>query len=194
VHPDIMVALKERKYSLQEIPSTPPGPRAYVDGYIAKKNGCLIETNNERKLLAVDGLEEVKFVQIMQDLISMAQKDFNFNLNLDLDFMELSVNVIVVTEKNPIDIFRKLRSEKLDKFYEILENESMFFGLRIAPKNLLPSSKNWYDFQIQPRLTCSEKEYYISAIYRSEDGEKVMNFSRNINSKLVALISLIEEE
>ena len=84
VHPDFPDSLKKRNYMLQQMPVVPPGPRLYLDGPIATKHGCFIETNNEKKLIAVDGTDE-KFVEIMNDLISIAQEDYNVNLESDLD-------------------------------------------------------------------------------------------------------------
>lgn len=193
VHPDFPESLKKRKYSLQELPRiSPPGPRAYVDGHIARKNGCLIETNNQRSLVAVDGLNDKNFVGVMKDLISISQEDFGVNLDSDLDYMELTANCIVTTDKKPTDAFRKFRSDIFNKISEVLNSETTLFGIRFAPENLLPSSRNWFDIQIQPRLTKPDKEYYVTVIYRSEEMGKVMDFSQNINDKIASIISVIE--
>lgn len=193
VHPDFPDSLKKRNYSLQPLPEIPPGPRAYISGHLAMKDGCLIETNNDKKILAVEG-NNTKFVQIMKDLISLSQEDFNINIESDLDFMEFTGNFIVITDKRPIDAFSKFRPEIFDKFSKVLGGEATLFGIHLVPNNLLPSSKNWFDIQIQPRLTKSEKEYYVSTVYRSEDMGKVMEFSENIGTKVTSIITLIEEE
>ncbi len=193
VYPDLMVSLKERKYSLQQTPSIAPGPRTYIDGYIAIKNECLIETNNEMKLLAVEGTDNEKITQIMEDLVAMSQKDFSINLDTDLDYMELTANYIVTTDKNPLDVFHKFKSGPFDKFSELLGSDSTLFGIRLVPNNLSPSSRYWYDVQVQPRLTKSDKEYYVSIIYRSEDRGKVMDFSQKINDTVSSIITFIEE-
>ncbi len=193
VHPDLVISLKEKKYSLQQIPPIPPGPRAYIDGYIAMKNECLVETNNEKKLLAVDGVDNEKTIQVMKDIISMSQKDFNVNLDTDLDFIELTAHCIIATDKNPLEAFNKFKSCTFDRFTELLGSEATLFGVRLTPNNSPPSSKYWYDIQIQPRLTKSDKEYYVSIIYRAEDVEKVIDFCQKINSKIESIITLIEE-
>lgn len=193
VHPDFPDSLKKRNYMLQQMPVVPPGPRLYLNGPIATKYGCLIETNNEKKLIAVDGTDE-KFVEIMNDLISIAQEDYNVNLESDLDFMEFTGNFIVTTEKSPINSFSKFRSDKFEEFSKILDHETTLFGIRLVPNNLLASSRNWFDIQIQPRLTKSDKEYYISVTYRLNEMEKVIEFSEKINDKVASIVTSIEEE
>ncbi|MDW7726527.1 MAG: hypothetical protein SCH70_05340 [Candidatus Methanoperedens sp.] len=192
VHPDFPDSLSKRNYSLQSLPPVPPGPRVYLDGQVAMKNRCSIETNNERKLLAVEGANE-KFIEIMKELILISQEDFNLNLESDLDFMEFTGYFIVSTDKNPINTLQKFRTDIFDKFAEIFNHETTLFGIRLVPNNLLPSSRNWFDIQIQPRLTESDKEYYISATFRSNEYGKVIKFSEEINSKVASIIALIEE-
>lgn len=192
VHPDFPDSLAKRKYSLQPLPPVPPGPRLYLDGQVAMKNGYIIETNNDKKLLAVEGTNE-KLVEIMKELILISQEDFNFIIESDLDFMEFTGYFIVSTDKSPINTLQKFRTDVFDKFAEILDNETTLFGIRLVPNNLLPSSRNWFDIQIQPRLTKSDKEYYISATFRSNEYEKVIKFSEEIDSKVASIITLIEE-
>jgi|GEM_PF-3961093 len=193
VHPDFMDSLKRRSYTLQQLPPTiPSGPRAYVDGYIAIKDGCAIETNNEKKLIAVESSTQ-NFVPVMADLMTISEDDFGMDLKSDLEFMELSVNCIILTDKSPTDVFLKFRSDSFDRFTEVFKQETTLFGLRLVPNNLLPSSKDWYDVQIQPRLTKPDKEYYITMLYRSEGIERAMDFSHKINDNIASIVNLIEK-
>lgn len=192
VHPDFPDSLQKRNFSLQQLPPVKPGPRLYIDGYIAQKDGCGIETNNEKKLLAVESIDE-KFLDIMKELIKISEEDSYLNLKSDLDYIEFSGNFVIIANNNPLDTVQKFKPPIFNKISKIFDQEIAQFELRIVPNDLKPNSRNWFDIQIQPRLTKSDKEFYVSVIYRSENLENVLRFSNKINDKLVSIITCIEE-
>lgn len=192
VYPDIATSLKKRNYSLQDIPRI-TGARAYVNGYIAMKDRCLIETDNERKIIAAEGDDKEKVIEIMKDLILMSQEEFGMNMDQDLYYMELITDFILSTDKSPIEVFGKFKLPFLEGLSKILDTESILFGVRLSPAVGLPSSKEWYEIEIIPRFTKPDKEYYISIIYRSEDTKKTLDFSKRINDTIISIINLIED-
>lgn len=192
VQPDLTISLQNKKYSLVDMPRIEFGPRNYISGLIASKNDCLIETNTDRKLIAVEGPGHENVIEIMRELISISQEDFDIDLESDLEYVEFIVNCIVTTEKNPITSFKKFNSTAFDKFSKFFGHETTSFGIRLAPKDLPPTSRYWYDFQIQPRITKSDREYYVIGIYRSEHLDDVINFSQNINETVSNIIDTIE--
>lgn len=192
VYPDIAISLRKRNYLLQEIP-TITGARAYVDGFIATKDKCLIETDNGRKTIAVEGNNKEKIIEIMKDLVLMSQEEFGMNIRNDIYYMETVANFILSTNRSPMDVFSKFKLPFFDGLPKILGTDSMLFGVRLSPATGLPSSKEWYDIEIIPRFTKSDKEYYISIIYRSEDIEKVLEFGKRIDHVIISIINFIEE-
>lgn len=196
VYPDLEISLKVRKYSLtrrQTSTIMPAGDRTYIDGFIATKDDCIIQTDSEKKLIAIEGDNTEKIIQITEDLLLMSKEDFDISLNTDTDYAELTVNYVVDTGKNPMNIFDKFKTKRFDRFSELLEYDTTLFGIRLVP-NLPPYSRYWHDIEIRPRLTRPNKEYYVSVIYRSEDIEKVINFTKRVDTVILTIIEEIENE
>ena len=190
-YPELIDSLKKRGYSVPPPPRpVPTGPRVYVGGHIATKNGCVIDINEERKIVAGEGSKIDNVIKSIEDLKDMVEEDFRLNLERDIDYSELVSDLVVESDKSPlIDIGRF--NNKYSVFNGIMGMETSAYSISIVPKGFLPSSKKWFDIRIEPRVTMPDREYFIHAIYRNENIHDVLAFAREVNSKMLSLIEKI---
>jgi hypothetical protein len=68
-YPEIIASLAARKYRIDATPPQSPlgGARIYVKGYIASKEGCIIQVNDDRGIIACKG-------QIIDSVIASAKE------------------------------------------------------------------------------------------------------------------------
>ncbi len=190
--PDVIDSLRKRGYAIPNLPQTiPMGQKAYLGGYIAAKEDCVVELNPEKNLVAVEAVSD-NITKIVRELMSMAVTDFYVKFEEELDYTELSSHYRVMSNKNPLESIRKFRCESYDKFNEVFNIDTAPYSVSIVPNGLSPNDKNWFDIRIEPRFTMPTHSYYIDVVYRNENYEDVLSFSQDVNSKISSLIEIIE--
>lgn len=191
--PDFIDSLRKRGYAIPTLPqSIPSGQKAYLGGYVAAKEDCVVELNPDKQLLAVEGFPGNN-IKIIRELMSIAVDDFYVNLEEELDYTELSSHYLIKSDNNPLESIRKLKCESFDKFNKVLDAETAPYSVSIVPNGLSPNNKNWFDIRIEPRFTMPTHSYNIDVVYRNENYENVLSFSEVVNSKVYSLIEIIEE-
>lgn len=194
-YPDLINSLRTRGFQIIE--SLPPvsGARAYLGGRFATKDGCMVDVDPDRKILANDGRSLEDVMKIHQELILMATEDFKVNVDKETDYLEMISSVVVRSDKNPLKqiqtLFKSL--QQIGKFSEILGTEVTLYSLRITPKETPPGSKHWLDIRIEPRATMPESVYFVNVVYRNDDISDVLRFSSEINNRILQLIQAVEE-
>jgi hypothetical protein len=195
-YPDLFNSLRSRGFKIEGPIIPVSGPRSYLGGPIATKDGCTVDIDPDRKILANDGSNFEDVMKVHQELIAMAAEDFKVALDKETDYLEMIASVIVRSGKSPLkeiqDFFKGFK--RMEKFSEILGKDVTFYSLRITPKETLPSGKHWLDITIEPRVTMPESVYFVNVVYRNEDRSDVLRFSSEINTWILKLIQSIEEK
>lgn len=191
-YPEVIDSLKSRGYSVPPPPRpVPTGARVYVGGHIATKNGCIIDVDQERKIIAGEGSQSDDLLKSVEDLIDITEEDFRLNLERDVDYIELISDIIVKGNKSPIKTIERF-GNNYKSFDEIMAMETSPYSISIVPRGILPHSKKWFDIRIEPRLTMPDNVYYIHAVYRDDNIRGVLAFTGEVNSKLLSLIEKLE--
>ncbi|MGD2247037.1 MAG: hypothetical protein PVF58_01425 [Candidatus Methanofastidiosia archaeon] len=191
--PEIFDALKEREYKISSLPGPiPAGQRSYLEGHIGMKNNCLVEINDTRKIIGTEGVVIEDVIKTMEEIIEMSVNDFKLKEN-EMDYLELISNLHVKTDKSPIKTIGNF-GESYRVFDNVFNLETAPYSIKIVPKNVNPSSKNWFDILVEPRLTKPEREYFVHIIYRNTDFNNVLTFARNINTTISSVIEIIGDQ
>jgi len=125
--------------------------------------------------------------------MDVAKEDFQLDLERDVNYVELITELKVKSDGSPIEKIDKFIGDRYKVFDEIMGIETSGFNIRIVPKGFRPSDKKWFDVTIEPRLTIAEREFFIKIVYRDENIENVLLFTRDVNSRILSLISKIGE-
>lgn len=196
--PDFSDILKGKGYTLgrRVPPIFPTGPRAYISGRIAVRDDCVVDVDADRKLVASEGRSAEEVVDVMEELMSIASKNFRVNFKKELSYLELVAHLIVTSEKNPLRSMGKFSKKhaSLERFDEILGTNTSFLNIAIVPEDVPPNSSKWFDIRISPHLTKFSREYYVSVVFRDQEVEKVLDFTRQVNAKMMNLIKEIERD
>ena len=194
-YPELIDSLKKREYSVLPPPRpAPTGPRVYVGGHIATKEGCTVDVNDDRKIIASEGSQVENIIKSVEELMGIAEKDFRLNLERDIDYIELTGELIVKSEGSPIENIEEFVGDKYNVFDEIMGIETSAYSIRMVPKGYLPSNRKWFDIRIEPRVTMPEYEYYVDIVYRDENIDNILTFAHEVNSKILSLIRKIGGE
>jgi len=196
VEPDFSDLLKEKNYTIgRSVPPVfPHGSRGYMSGRVAIKGDCVVDVDANRKLVASEARSPEEVINSMQELISIAKRNFHVNFKKDLSFIELIANLVVISEGNPLRSFVEFskRNPALKKFSEVMETDSAFFSIGIIPECGNPTDSKWFDIRISPRHSSFSREYYVESVFRDKEVNPVLDFTKAVNSKIIKLIKVIE--
>jgi hypothetical protein len=194
VYPDILVSLRNRKYSTVALPSPlPMGSRIYVGGQIAKKDAVTIIAKDDSKILATEGTSIEKVIASAEDLIQIATEDFHLDLEKDLSYFELQGDFVIKTDSNPLVDIQKFVVDKYGSFNDILGEETSPYVISIVPKGSDLSKLRWFDIRLEPRSISPESAFYLNIVYRDHSIISVMNFARDISNKIDSMMKIICE-
>jgi len=176
------------------MPLLPRGPRTYIGGHIAMKDNCTVDIDDGRKLIASEGSSIESTLNTFKELMVAAKEDFYVDLDKETDYVELVADIVVVTEKNPMEsIGRAFEENKyVKRINEILNIDSSIFTFGVSPKGGNPASKNWSDIRLEPRITMPTRGYDVHVVYRDSNINNVLEFTSKVNSKIKELIKEME--
>lgn len=196
-YPEILNALKDRRYRITAAPPQPDpllsGARIYVGGFVAStKSGCIVQLNDSSKIIACEGTNANDVVDTARDLIELCKDAFKLNMPNDIDYAELTASMIVSECDNPLAALKGFSGDNYDTFKDILGDETAGCSVRIIPKNGTPTDKKWFDISIIPRFSVPEREYYIETVFRTAgDAESLLTFTSELDSKIASIITKI---
>jgi len=192
---EVFDSLKSRGFEL----GRPPAPlltglRVYVAGVIARKNNVLIDVDSSRKLVGAEGGVIEQTLQVFSEVLSIIREDFFVDLDKETDYVELITHYLVKSDKNPIEMVQNASELRFkDKFKQVLGMEVSDYHFSIVPRGVSPSSRNWFEINISPKLTMPNKAYWVEVIFRNVKCDMVTSFASNLYSTISTIINTIEE-
>lgn len=196
-YPDIINSLESREYKItlpEPRPPAPSGARMYIGGRLAMKEGCFVDIDPDKKIIASEGMEVAAILRTIKELLDISTKDFGLDAKSDIAFAELSSEIIVESESDPSKClsasFEGL--DLLDKFSEIVQTPVSVFRIGLAPKDSAPSMIDWFDLNIEPRILAAKREYVVRVIYRKTKWEETIQFTQQVEETVLKLIRTLE--
>ena len=193
--PDILDSLKTRGFKVAQPPTPmPSGQRFYIGGFIAQKFGCWVNLEDNRNIFGCHGTSAEDVVQIFGELLEILEEDFFVDLGKETKYVELLASILVISDNNPLTSIQKSLSRDMKKFSEILGTEVSDYRINLVPKGVSPSGKRWLELNILPRITMTDKAYWVDIIYRDDSVGNVIAFAGDLNSKVAEIIAEIERK
>ena len=191
--PEIFEALKKREYIIAPLNQPiPMGQRIYVEGRIGMKNNCVVEISDSRKSIGIEGESIEKILETTKEIIQISADDFNTTVQ-DIDYAEFISDILIISQDDPIQTIQNFDSG-YELFNEIFDIDVAPYSIKIVPKNTNPSSKNWFDILLEPRILKPNSEYFVHIIYRNENLENVMEFTNKSDLKILSIVKLIGDQ
>jgi hypothetical protein len=170
------------------------GPRVYISGVIARKQGVLVDIDGSRNLVGVEGLEIPATLSVFSEMANVLIDDFFVDFHRELSYVELIAHYLIKSDSNPSEVIQNAIELRFrDQFRRILNIETSDYHFSITPRGVLPSSREWFEISISPKLTMPTRAYWVEAIYRNGNPDLVTTFASNLNSTISDIINTIEE-
>ena len=191
---EIAITLRGAGYELtQRLP--PPKFRAIIGGVgpIAQKQNVIVDINTEARVIGVvspsieDAIREFNLIE------ELFKKDLM--LELKPHFYEVLFEAEIYTKNNPIKILNTI-GENLgitSKLSKLIKNLNLsLWGIRLCKKFGSPDDADWYEIEIIPSINRSTKAYYTSIVYRKQNRDDVIKFSKNLLDFTKKLLTELE--
>jgi len=192
--PEVFDALKGRGFDIGHPPiPLPTGPRVYLTGTIARKSGVLIDIDENRNLIGASGESIENAMQILSEILSILREDFSIDLDTELNYVELISHYLIKSDHNPFEVLQDCSGMKFKNiFQKILGTPVSEYRYSIIPSGTLPTSRNWFEITVSPKITMSTQAYWVEVIFRNTTCETVTAFASNLNSTISNIINSIE--
>ena len=194
--PDYIDSFSKKGFSLGPFPPRTliSGNRAYLSGRIATKGKTFVDIDSDRKIVACEGKNLEELISTFSEVMDIVSEDYSVPPD-EIDYFEFNADVVVKSQNNPIQrlkmVYRDI--ELIKRFNEILGVPVSNFILTLIPSEALPTDRSWFDIRIEPRLTKPTREYFIHVVFRDKNMKKVLDFSKEVNSTIIKLLSTLEE-
>lgn len=190
---EITESLKKKGFEITapSLPPAPPGMRMEVSGAIARKGGCQVLLNPDRKIVSYEGSPIDEVTREFDELLTLIKEDFDVS-DKDIDFYEIFSEFTVKPAKSALEIVKGLRAEKLyDEVSMIIGKNVCPYILSLVPADGSPRDKNWLDIRLTPDPAVPER-FVVEAVFRQESKEEVFSFAKKVEALVQNLIKLCE--
>jgi hypothetical protein len=192
---ELLDSLKRSGYSLLVRPPLPISPthRAYISGRVAEKENCTIFVDPDRRFIGVEGESPQNVERIYRELVDIVRKRFELNFDEERNYLELVATGIVRSRHVPINVMADAFKVKvIEKVSEILGEDVEIYAVAFTPKGRVPSASEWFDIRIEPHIRLPTREYDLTVVYRSQNGDKVLKFFKGLESSIIDIIKTLE--
>ena len=178
---------------IAKLPTPEFGQRIGITGHIAEKDGNLIYVDTDKQIFRVVSFDMVD-ISISSNLLSSIVNAIKEFYGVTPSFYELLWELIIDTDKNALEIFRK-NSEKilfLDEINSRLDFNLSLFGIRLCEGE--PNSQDWIDIRIEPEIHRNGENYYMNIIIRQGEWNKFREHIENVATIISTLLRSLEFE
>lgn len=191
---EVFDSLRSRDFEIGRPPGPiPTGPRVYVGGAIARKQGIMINLDQNRNIVGAQGESIEAALEIFNEILEMLREDFYVNLEEELNYVELIAHCMIKSENNPfLSIQNSVELNHREEIETILDAQVSESRLSIAPLGILPSNPTYFEINLSPKITMPTKAYWCEVLFRNESHEAVVEFASNLTSTISRIINSIE--
>lgn len=179
-----------------EILAPPPGARLEGGKLIARKADILVALNTERKTMAVNAAGPEAAADEIETLEALVRDELGIDASQSARFYELSTALTVTSTANPLQSWdASLRGVPIvSRISDIIGAEIAPFGLRFVGRDQQPGDSEWLDVRIEPRTHAPTTHHFADIVFRHPDRTRVMEFARNLEQTVRAIVALLEED
>lgn len=190
---EVFDSMKARGFEAPQGPLL-TGARVYINGVVGRKQGVLVDIDGSRNLVGTEGLEIPVTLTVFSEIMSMLREDFSVDLDRELSYVEMIAQYLIKSDSNPSEVIQNAVELRFrDQFRRILNVETSDYHFSITPRGVLPSSRDWFEINISPKLTMPTEAYWVETVFRNGNHAPVTAFASNLNSTISDIINTIEE-
>lgn len=188
-------ALARNGYELPQIERVPPAPaRVSFSGEVARKAEATVIVDSDAGEIGIVGISLQQAQDSFEELVRVINSELGINIHENVGHYWCVVHYRVDTGKMPLDEIAKAENKDYTaKFNAILDENLSSFSIRLSPKNAVPNSNSWFDIAIEPDVL-DEKMYHVGVVFRNPRKDKTETFVRNLETNMLKLIKVIEEQ
>lgn len=190
---ELVNVLAKNGYELIDVKQLPPPPtRIGFSGELARKEETTVTVETGSCEIGVISRSVQKAKSSFDDLAKIIDSELSISLHKNVRFYACVVHYRIDTGKMPHkEIPKTQNKEYIEKFSQVLGEKLSSFSIRVAPKGLIPNADNWFDIAMEPDII-NEKIYHVGVVFRNSDRDKTETFVKDLESKLMKLIEVIE--
>jgi hypothetical protein len=179
-----------------DILAPPHGARVETGKLVARKADILLALDTDRKTMIVSAPVPPTAADEMEDLEALLRDELGIDATQFARFYELSCSLTATGTTNPLQSWAASLQQvpMLSRIPAIVGTEITPFGLRFVGKDQTPTQSEWLDIRIEPRVLAPTTHHYADVVFRHPDRTRVLQFARNLERTVQALIALLEEQ
>jgi len=189
--------LKEKGYQTEKLPNatvldTTTGTLSQeMKVILAEKSGVEVSFNITKTALNYVGDNPSSVRDAFKDSIQIFEK-LEFELDKIFFFYEIILRMNVKTDNDPIEVIKNSSNLNLKPLEDI--GDLSVQTINITPKDKDPSSHNWFNMVIEPKLASPHSRYYIYLLYRSPSKSELLNFQEGLEERIKNMIKSMESQ
>jgi hypothetical protein len=156
---------------------------------LAKKEGVEVSFNILKIALNYVGDNPCSVRDAFRDSIKIFER-LEFELDKIFLFYEILVRMNIKTDKTPTEVIKNSSNLNLEPLEDI--GDLAVQTIKITPKDKDPSSYNWFNLVIEPKLASPRSRYYIYLLYRSPSKDELLNFQEGLEDRIKNMIESME--
>jgi len=193
---DFFAGLREIGFTiLREAPrDVPPGITAAVAGPVARVNAMVLDMDIDRQVIGLQGPITEAVIDKFGQVEGLLNDRFALNLAQNTRFYETIASFQLETGKEPVRTFSKLSGldRLVDSFGTVMGRTVVPFGLRMCLSGSLPGDEEWFEMTIEPLIINPKVRYYVSTIFRSPQHNKVVDFTKALQTRISDVVRSLE--
>lgn len=160
-------------------------------GPVAAKEGIIVDIDTDRLII---GVSSPKPEECVNEFLNVEKAvTLNFDSLKGPCFYELLMELEIKRAK-PMEALQELSKESViaEELSKVLGEQLFVSGYRLAKKGTSPEENEWVDIEIMPYFLKPRSSIYVSVVYRSENREKVVEKSKNLEALVNTINELME--
>lgn len=189
---DLLWFLTKRGFTT--IPASQRRDSGDVYAIAEKGTDIIISFVPDMGVIRVSGIEVDGVITSFKEVLGVISKDLRIKLESYAKFTEVTLRYDYYSSKNVLKLFQNIfqDSKYMMKFEKILGQPIWNFTIRLASKAPTFNQENWFDIVIEPKIASDGNAYFIQAVMRDRDLDKVMAFTNEIPKKIGYIVNEIE--
>ena len=151
---------------------------------LALKNDVRVVLNSLVHALNTIGDNPDKVLSIFQE-VNKLMFELDYEEKSTVAFYEIVTNVSIKVKTKPVEILNKHSKSLLELIKGIGQLSTT--AIRLSDKNP-QDTKEYTEISIEPKPTSPNTYLFVSIVFRSQNIQKIINFTKNINDNIQNII------
>jgi hypothetical protein len=193
---DFFAALHEVGFNIPREPprDVPPGVIATVFGAVARAEGMVLDMDMERQVVGLEGPNVDRVIAKFAEVENLLNERFGLNLLENVRFYENIASFQLATGANPVETIGRLPGfERVVECFGSVAGKALSpLSIRVRLSESAPGDVEWFEMAVEPLMINPKVRYYVNSIFRSAQRAKVIDFTRELQTRTAQAINSLE--